>query len=196
MVTGITSTGGSGYTSPPIVTIDAPDTQAMASAVLNPSTNMLSSITLNLGGDGYLSAPNVTLSGGGGVQAVANATPNGQHQITAITVTNAGTGYSSTSPPNIVIVGSGRRIGCGAVPHGLRRDDYPDHDYQCRAGLHLESDGHDRSPSRTRGKATASVVNGVVIGFTINTFGSGYISIPTRHDRPRPRRQRPKRPAR
>lgn len=68
--------GGSGYTSPPTVTISAPNafglgfTQATATAVL--TGDAVTSITVTNGGTGYTSAT-VTLSGGDGSGATATA---------------------------------------------------------------------------------------------------------------------------
>jgi len=67
----IVSNGGSGYTSPPTVTIDAPGTawgiQATAVATIN--NGKVDSIEMVSDGRGYTSTPNISLSGGGGSSA-------------------------------------------------------------------------------------------------------------------------------
>ena len=68
-------TGGSGYISPPVVTIAAPigggGVQAQGSAFI--FNGQVVSIAVNEPGSGYTQAPLVTLSGGGGVGASAEA---------------------------------------------------------------------------------------------------------------------------
>lgn len=67
--------GGSGYTSPPTVTVSAPNaygvgfTQATGTAVL--TGNAVTSITVGVAGTGYIAGTTVTLSGGGGSGATA-----------------------------------------------------------------------------------------------------------------------------
>ena len=66
--------GGSGYISPPVVTIAAPPgggLQAQGSAFI--FNGQVVSVAINEPGNGYTTAPLVTLSGGGGVGASATA---------------------------------------------------------------------------------------------------------------------------
>ena len=71
--------GGSGYTTPPTVTISSPDNDAGGSAAT--ATSILGSVVpspvvgiqVTGAGSGYLSAPTVTISGGGGSGAAATA---------------------------------------------------------------------------------------------------------------------------
>ena len=66
--------GGSGYISPPVVTIAAPPgggVQAQGSAFI--FNGQVVSVAVNEPGNGYTQAPLVTLSGGGGVGAAATA---------------------------------------------------------------------------------------------------------------------------
>lgn len=76
----VLTSGGTGYTTPPAVTIN--DTK----------------------GNGYASVPTVVISGGGGSGATANATVSGG-KVTAITVNSTGSGY--TSAPSVSINGGG-----------------------------------------------------------------------------------------
>ena len=67
---------GSGYTSAPLVTIDAPTgtggTQATASAVIDTTTGQVAGITILDNGSGYEVVPQITMSGGGAtIQATA-----------------------------------------------------------------------------------------------------------------------------
>ena len=90
---------GTGYTSAPTVTINAPPsggTQATAIASFGAVTAILMS---NIG-DGYLTAPTVTISGGGGTGATAVANLVNS-QVVSITITNGGSGY--TSNPTVTI---------------------------------------------------------------------------------------------
>jgi hypothetical protein len=94
---GITN-GGSGYTEPPSVKIDAaPSGGVNASAVAFISTGAggVSSILVGSGGSGYTTLPTITISpptvaGGTTAQAVATVTSG---VVTAVTVTNPGSGY-------------------------------------------------------------------------------------------------------
>jgi hypothetical protein len=66
--------GGTGYTTPPTVTLSAPPaggTQATATATV--ASGAVTAITLTNPGSGYLSAPTVSFSGGGGTGATATA---------------------------------------------------------------------------------------------------------------------------
>ena len=68
--------GGSGYTSPPIVTVDAPTGPGVAIPVQATATvenGSVTEITVFGGGAQFESAPNITFSGGGGSSAAATA---------------------------------------------------------------------------------------------------------------------------
>jgi FtsP/CotA-like multicopper oxidase with cupredoxin domain len=75
IVSGITiSTGGSGYTSVPAVTISGGGgTGATAVATIDPTTGAVTAIDLPSVGSGYTTAPDVTITGGGGTGALATA---------------------------------------------------------------------------------------------------------------------------
>lgn len=111
-VVGATVTsGGSGYTSAPIVTVNSGS--ATFVAVLGPN---VSSITVLNGGSGYAWAPNVVIQNPptGGVSATAKATISGG-VVTAITITDQGAGYNG-GVPNVAIVNDPRdTTGAGAV---------------------------------------------------------------------------------
>lgn len=113
-VTGVTLTNqGSGYSSPPTVTIGPPASggaQATATAQISPTTSSgVLSATVTATGSGYQTAPLVSFSGGNGIGATAVATiqPYGG-PVTAVSLTNAGTGcYAAGSPPSVAISGGG-----------------------------------------------------------------------------------------
>ena len=68
--------GGSGYTSPPIVTIDAPTGPGVAvpaQATATVENGKVTVVTVRSGGSQYTGVPSVTFSGGGGSSAAATA---------------------------------------------------------------------------------------------------------------------------
>lgn len=87
-VTGfVQGAAGSGYSSPPTVTVSGPDmiqgpsfVTATGTAVL--SGNTVASITLNVAGTGYVKAPTVTLTGGGGGTGASFTATLGPHWTT------------------------------------------------------------------------------------------------------------------
>ena len=96
---------GSGYTSPPTITVSAPPgagTTATAVGVLTTRNQVtsLEYIYLTHAGIGYgNTAPIITISGGGGTGAAATCSlvPAGKKGLQSINITNHGVGYS-TSP--------------------------------------------------------------------------------------------------
>ena len=69
--------GGSGYTSPPVVTVDAPTGPGIAipaRATATVENGTVTTVTVRGGGSQYTSVPNVSFSGGGGSNAAATAT--------------------------------------------------------------------------------------------------------------------------
>jgi len=69
------TSGGTGYTSVPTVTIAAPNIAygTTATAVATVVSNSVSAITVTIAGSGYTSAPAITFTGGGGSGAAATA---------------------------------------------------------------------------------------------------------------------------
>jgi len=68
--------GGSGYTSPPIVSIDAPTGPGVAvpaQATATVENGKVTVVTVRSGGSQYTGVPSVTFSGGGGSSAAATA---------------------------------------------------------------------------------------------------------------------------
>lgn len=99
--------GGSGYSSPPQVTLSGGGGGGAVVSAQIPS-RAVSSITLT-GGGSYTSAPAVEFIGGGGSGATATASVPAS-EIQSLTLTNGGSGY--TSAPTVTLSGGG---GTGAT---------------------------------------------------------------------------------
>ena len=104
------TSGGSGYTTQPIVSIvgggATSGNQAFATAQITDGT--VTGITIVNGGAGYTSVPTISITGGGGVGATAVAVCRGP--VDSINITNAGTQY--TYEPTIKLIS-----GSGAVAY-------------------------------------------------------------------------------
>lgn len=97
--------GGSGYSVPPIVTVDAPSsggTQAIAHA--NIALASVESFTIVNPGFGYTGIPNVSVANGSGAVAAAYLNPT---TLGNIYVTVPGSGYTYA---NVVITGGGATV--------------------------------------------------------------------------------------
>ena len=101
------NTAGSGYTSPPTITI----------------TSGVTGYAINNGGTGYSSSFNVGITGGGGSGAVITASASAG-VITSLTIVNAGSGY--TSLPTLSFMPGGgtgadiiSKIGSGATVNAV-----------------------------------------------------------------------------
>ena len=73
----VVTNGGSGYTTPPIVTIDAPTGPGIAvpaQATATVENGAVTVVTVRSAGSQYTGVPNITFSGGGGSNAAATAT--------------------------------------------------------------------------------------------------------------------------
>ena len=86
-ITSITLTsGGAGYTTPPTVTLSAPDANSLnnvqATAVANISSGQVTGFTMTNFGAGYVAPPTATLTGGGGTGA--SGTPVVPAHITTV----------------------------------------------------------------------------------------------------------------
>ena len=100
------TSGGSGYTSEPIVSIVGGGAisgqQAFATAQITDGS--VTGINIVSGGSGYTSVPTVSITGGGGSGAAGSAICRGP--IDSINITNAGTQYTYEPTINL-ISGSG-----------------------------------------------------------------------------------------
>jgi subtilase family serine protease len=117
-ITGISFTGGSGYTSVPTCTISAAAntttaynggtaaSQATCTAGINAATHVVNAVTLNNAGNGYVSNAVCTLSGGGGTGAtcVASGAANTTYQASfpATSGWDFATGIGTVNAYNLV----------------------------------------------------------------------------------------------
>ena len=103
------NSGGSGYTSPPLISIvGGGGSGASATAIV--TKGVVSSILVNNGGTGYTSQPSITVVGGGGTGATATASVRGP--IQSVSVTAGGDSY--TSNPSVTL-----SSGTGAVAQAI-----------------------------------------------------------------------------
>ena len=94
-----TITGGTGYTSPPAITIGAPQLTGVTATATATTSKVVNTVTVTNGGTGYVLAPSVSFADPTtGITATGFATINDSGVVTAITITNRGSGYTSTPP--------------------------------------------------------------------------------------------------
>lgn len=93
--------GGSGYTTPPAVTITGDGTGATATATV--SGGKVTGVTVNAGGTGYTTATVSFVSPGTGATASVAVSSSGI--VTGVTPVDPGSGY--TAPPTVTINGAG-----------------------------------------------------------------------------------------
>jgi hypothetical protein len=183
VVTGlqVAGSGGSGYTSPPVVTITAPANNDMkvatATAAFNSTTKVVSSITLADGGFGYPTAPLVTLSAptpavtatatavlSAGTVASLTRTLDGSAYRTAPTITVAAPAASSQATATALL--TGKSVGVIEVnsPGGY---------YSSAPTVGIAA-----PPARVRATAT---LGGTAANWTITKAlsGTGYATVPT-----------------
>ena len=109
--------GGSGYTSPPTVTISSGGSGAMAEADVDPEGEV-GRVRVTAGGSGYTSPPTVTFSGGGGSGAMAEADVDPGGEVRQVRVTERGCGYTSAPTVTISDGGSGAMAEADVDPEG------------------------------------------------------------------------------
>lgn len=108
------SNNGSGYTTPPSVTVNGLVAGTLTALVAKSVDN----VTIDDGGTGYSLPPTVSLTGGtllGTQFSYLTASTNGSSYnfVNSITVTNSGTGY--TSAPSISFSGGGASVSASAT---------------------------------------------------------------------------------
>ena len=178
---GITNTG-SGYTTPPTVTVSVPNQangiQATVVASISNAASTITNISITSGGTGYTQFPTVTIappSNPYGVQAQAVVTSITSSAITSIQITNPGYGY--TTAPAITF-SSGAATATAVVGSGLVTS----------LSVTNAGSGYTSAPtlSFTGGGGTgAAAVAGPLtfatgtIGVLVATSGTGYASAPT-----------------
>ena len=105
-------TGGSGYTSSPLVSIvGGGGSGASATAII--TKGVVSQVLINEGGSGYTSQPSITIVGGGGNGATGTASVRGP--IKEVEITSGGSSYTST--PTVTL-----SSGSGAVAQPIVND--------------------------------------------------------------------------
>lgn len=178
---GITATG-SGYTTPPTVTVSAPDQsngiQATVVASISNAASTITNISITSGGSGYTSFPTVTIAAPTspyGVQAQAVVTSITSGAISSIQITNPGYGY--TTAPGVTF-SSGSAAATAVVGSGL----------VTALSVTNAGSGYTSAPTLTftgGGGTGAAAVAGPLtfktgtIGIIVTNSGTGYASAPT-----------------
>ena len=178
---GITNTG-SGYTTPPDVTVSAPNqangVQATVVASISNAASTITNISITSGGTGYTSFPTVTIAAPSnpyGVQAQAVVTSITSSAISSIQITNPGYGYN-TAPS--VTFSSGAATATAVVGSGLVTS----------LSVTNAGSGYTSAPTLTftgGGGSGAAAVAGPLtfatgtIGVVVTSSGTGYASTPT-----------------
>ena len=178
---GITNTG-SGYTTPPTVTVSAPNqsngVQATVVASISNAASTITNISITSGGTGYTSFPTVTIappSNPYGVQAQAVVTSITSGAISSIQITNPGYGY--TTAPSVTF-SSGAAAATAVVGSGLVSS----------LTVTNAGSGYTSAPTLTftgGGGSGAAAVAGPLtfatgtVGVVVTSGGTGYASAPT-----------------
>ena len=178
---GITNTG-SGYTSPPTVTVSAPNeangVQATVVASISNAASTITNLTITSGGTGYASFPSITIappSSPYGVQAQAVVTSITAGAVSSIQITNPGYGYNAA--PSVTF-SSGAASATAVVGSGL----------VSALTITDAGSGYTSAPTLTftggGGSAAAAVAGPLTfkvgtIGIIVTNSGTGYTSTPT-----------------
>ena len=180
---GITNTG-SGYTTPPDVTVSAPNqsngVQATVVASISNAASTITNISITNGGTGYTQFPTVTIApptNPYGVQATAVVTSITANAVTSIQITNPGYGY--TTAPGVTFGGPGSSAAATAtVGSGLVTS----------LSVTNAGSGYTSAPTLSfsgGGGSGAAAVAGPLtfatgtIGVVVTSGGAGYASAPT-----------------
>ena len=178
---GITATG-SGYTTPPDVTVSSPNqangVQATIVASISNAASTITNISITSGGSGYTSFPSVTIDAPTspyGVQAQAVVTSITSGAVSSIQITNPGYGYS-TAPS--VTFSSGSAAATAVIGSGLVSS----------LSITNAGSGYTSAPtisfSGGGGSGAAAVAGPLTfktgtIGILVTTSGTGYSSVPS-----------------
>ena len=178
---GITATG-SGYTTPPDVTVSSPNqangVQATIVASISNAASTITNISITSGGSGYTSFPSVTIDAPTspyGVQAQAVVTSITSGAVSSIQITNPGYGYS-TAPS--VSFSSGSAAATAIIGSGLVSS----------LSITNAGSGYTSAPtisfSGGGGSGAAAVAGPLTfktgtIGILVTTSGTGYSSVPS-----------------
>jgi hypothetical protein len=178
---GITATG-SGYTTPPTVTVSSPNeangVQATVVASISNAAGTITNIQITAGGTGYTSFPTVTIAAPSspyGVQAQAVVSSISSGAVSSIQITNPGYGYT-TAPA--VTFSSGAAAATAVVGSGI----------VTALSITEAGSGYTSAPTLTftggGGSAAAAVAGPLTfktgtIGILVTSSGTGYTSVPT-----------------
>ena len=178
---GITATG-SGYTTPPDVTVSAPNqangVQATIVASISNAASTITNINITSGGSGYTSFPSVTIAAPSspyGVQAQAVVTSITSGAVSSIQITSPGYGYSSAPA---VTFSSGSAAATAVIGSGLVSS----------LSITNAGSGYTSAPtisfSGGGGSGAAAVAGPLTfktgtIGILVTSSGTGYSSTPS-----------------
>jgi hypothetical protein len=176
------SKSGSGYLTPPTITItNGTGSGAALTAVLGTPVNKVTSITITNGGSGYTANPTVTLvNPGGGTGATFTANRVATNWITGIALTSGGSGYTNTPTVTLGATGSGSGASFNVVTAatnivtGISITD-PGSGYTSAPTITLNTTGGGAGASFTVSTGTTNVISGIVI----SNPGSGYAKAPS-----------------
>ncbi len=172
------TSGGSGYTSEPIVSIVGGGAisgqQAFATAQITDGS--VTGINIVSGGSGYTSVPTVSISGGGGSGAAGSAICRGP--IDAINITNAGTQY--TYEPTINLISGSGAVAYPSIINGKIESiivTFGGSGYFGPPDVVITGDGVGATAF-----ATVDLNTNIVTGITVSSKGVGYTAGSTRVD--------------
>ena len=172
------TSGGSGYTTQPIVSIvgggATSGNQAFATAQITEGS--VTGITIVNGGAGYTSVPTVSISGGGGSGATASAVCRGP--VDTITIDNAGSQY--TYEPTINLISGSGAVAYPSILNGKIESiivTFGGSGYFGPPDVIITGDGVGATAF-----ATVDLSSNIVTGITVSSKGVGYTAGSTRID--------------
>ena len=163
----VLNTGGSGYTTPPLLNFSGGG-GAGGAGYATLSGGIVTGLVITDNGAGYTSVPTVAISGGSGATAQADLVPT---SILSVSVIDGGSGY--VTPPSVQIIGGG---GQGATATAILSGDAVDQIIVDTAGS-----GYTSIPLVIiDGNATAEAVltPTSVQSISVITPGTGYTHVP------------------
>ena len=172
------TSGGSGYTTQPIVSIvgggATSGNQAFATAQITEGS--VTGITIVNGGAGYTSVPTVSISGGGGNGATAVAVCRGP--VDSISIDNAGSQY--TYEPTINLISGSGAVAYPSILNGKIESiivTFGGSGYFGPPDVIITGDGVGATAF-----ATVDLSTNIVTGITVSSKGIGYTAGSTRVD--------------
>ena len=172
------TSGGSGFTTQPIVSITGggatSGNQAFASAQI--TDGVVTGVTIVNGGSGYTSVPTVTISGGGGSGATAVAVCRGP--VDSIAIDTAGSQY--TYEPTINLISGSGAVAYPSILNGKIESiivTFGGSAYFGPPDVIITGDGVGATAF-----ATVDLSTNIVTGITVSSKGIGYTAGATRVD--------------